>query len=89
MGRAVITEMKRGPAGNLAGRIDHGGDHPTVDGAKRAAEEIAWSTHDDDALHWRRFSPVAWGLMDGDTYTFILVSWLGDEPDTNGLSAAT
>lgn len=75
MSRASVTMNHRDAQGN-AGMAEMLGDHPTVDVAKGYAEAYALRTHPNGNLHWRQFSPTAWGLMDGQLDTHVLISWL-------------
>lgn len=59
-----------------AGMIEDLGSHPTIDTAKTHAEAHALRTNPNGNLHWRQFSPTTWGLMDGQLYTYILISWI-------------
>lgn len=74
MDRARITKQNRDAQGN-AGMIQELGDHPTVEVAKGYAEAYARRTHPNGNLHWRQFSPITWGLMNGQTDTGILIYW--------------
>jgi hypothetical protein len=73
---AMITRTERDRAGN-AGTTEMLGSHPTVEVAKGYAEAIGCQHGArKDALTWREFSPTTWGLMNGQAYTYIRVSWI-------------
>lgn len=81
MSRATVTENHRDSNGN-AGMSELHGIHETVEEAKSHALRVASRKHGYKNLHWKQFSPTTWGVMNGQVYTFVIVSLIKDQPDT-------
>lgn len=75
MSEAHISRIPRDKAGNV-GMIEALGSRATVEEAQGYAETIGRLYHPNGSLHWKQFSATTWGLMNGQVYTNILVSWL-------------
>ncbi|MEU6261838.1 hypothetical protein [Saccharopolyspora shandongensis] len=75
MPRATIEHTQRDENGSGGIIEDHGG-YPTVEQAKGYAEAIGHQFHPGGNFSWSQFSPTTWGLMNGQYYTNILVSWI-------------
>lgn len=71
--RVSVTRTQRDRDGN-AGMTEVHGFYGTVEEAKGHAETLGYLHHPDGQFHWRQFSLTTWGLMNGQVYTFILVS---------------
>jgi len=72
-----LTHTPQDANGNV-GMIQILGFFASAEDARADGEMYARATGATNHLHWREFSSTTWGLMNGQVYTHILLSRVGE-----------